>query len=93
MTYPQLDVQSESAISLSEVPAILPRKKGKKVHYSTVYRWVTKGTRGRILESMFIGGVRFTTIEALNRFFETTTIQAKENSVDDAIERYLQRTS
>ncbi len=92
MAIPKLDFQSEAAVSLSEVPALLPRKNGKKVHYSTVYRWVTKGTRGRILESMFIGGVRFTTIEALNRFFETTTIQSKENSVDDAIERFLQRT-
>lgn len=86
----QLDIQSETPISLSDVPGILPKKKGKKVHYSTVYRWVTKGTRGRILESMLIGGVRFTTIEALNRFFETTTIQANDNHVDDVIERVLQ---
>lgn len=87
----QFDFQAETTIPLAEVPKLLPRKNGKKVHYSTVYRWVTKGTRGRVLESMLIGGVRFTTVEALNRFFGTTTIKAAESGVDDAIERYLKQ--
>lgn len=91
MDTPQLDLQREACISLAEVPSLLPRKRGKKVHYSTVYRWVTKGTRGRILESWTIGGVRYTSVEALNRFFETTTIVANVSRVDDAIERYLQQ--
>ena len=82
--------QSEGWVSLTEVPAILPKKNGKKIHYSTVYRWITKGARGRVLESHLIGGARFTTIEALNRFFETTTIQANDTGVDDAIERFMQ---
>ena len=82
-----LDNQNEQMIALSDVPKHLPRRNGKKVHYSTVYRWVTKGARGRILESKLVGGIRYTTLAALNRFFDTATTQAGQNHVDDAIER------
>lgn len=60
--------KSEQRILLSEVPDLLPKRNGKKVHYSTVYRWANKGTRGRKLESHLIGGIRYTTLEALERF-------------------------
>lgn len=85
----QLDLQTESPVQLSDVPKLLPKRNGKKVHYSTVYRWVTKGTRGRILESMLVGGVRYTTIAALNRFFETTTIQARQDHDATALRRIM----
>lgn len=55
-------------ISLREVALVLPRRHEKKVHYSTVYRWATKGARGKVLESQLVGGVRYTTLEALRRF-------------------------
>ena len=85
----ELDFQTESPISFADVPSILPRRNGKKVHPSTVYRWATKGARGRVLESMLIGGIRFTTVTALNRFFGATTIKAKHSETDNAIERVL----
>ena len=66
-----IDVRNEQAIPRSDVANHVPRRRGKKVHYSTVYRWVTKGARGRILESVYVGGVRYTTIEAVNRFLES----------------------
>ena len=59
---------TEQLIALREVPLLLPRRRGKKVHYSTVFRWATKGAHGRVLESKLIGGVRYTTRGALNRF-------------------------
>lgn len=58
----------ETLVALRDVPALLPRRDGKKVHYSTVYRWATKGARGRVLESQLVGGVRYTTHAALLRF-------------------------
>lgn len=73
-----LKLEDECLVSFKDVPAILPKRRGKRVHYSTVYRWATKGARGRVLESQLIGGVRYTSIAALNQFFETTTIQASE---------------
>ncbi|QDS99245.1 DUF1580 domain-containing protein [Adhaeretor mobilis] len=60
-------------VALTDVPALLPKRRGKKVHHSTVYRWATKGVRGRVLESVKVGNVRFTTVSALNRFFEPKT--------------------
>lgn len=58
-------------ISLREVAQVLPRRREKKVHYSTIYRWATKGARGKVLESQLVGGVRYTTVEALRRFLAT----------------------
>ena len=54
------DTDPEQLIALADVPSRMPRRRGKKVHYSTVYRWATKGTRGRVLPTRLIGGVRYT---------------------------------
>jgi hypothetical protein len=63
-----IDLNTERVLPLSAVPEHLPKRNGKKVHYSTVYRWATKGARGRRLETVMCGGVRFTTVEAVHRF-------------------------
>jgi hypothetical protein len=69
-----VNLVQEQLISLKEAPKHLPKRNGKRTHYSTVFRWATKGARGRRLESVFIGGVRYTSIEALNRFAATATM-------------------
>ena len=56
------------AVTLKDACKYLPRRNGKKVHYATVYRWATKGARGRVLETTMGGGVRNTTMEAIARF-------------------------
>lgn len=66
-----LDFQSDLPVALTDVPDLLPRRHGKKVHHSTVYRWVTKGARGRMLASWMIGGIRYTSVEALKRFLQS----------------------
>lgn len=63
----------ETPLVFSDVPKRLPKRNGKKVHYSTVYRWATKGVRGRILETVRVGGVRYTSVEALERFLSAPT--------------------
>ena len=35
---------------------------------STVWRWATKGTRGEVLDSKIIGGQRYVSDEAMDRF-------------------------
>jgi len=64
----QVSLQNETLITLSDVANHLPKRRGRKVHYSTIFRWAKKGVRGRILETMLIGGIRYTTLEALARF-------------------------
>ena len=61
-------IKSEELIALTDVPDVLPRRAGKKINYSTVFRWAQRGVRGKRLEVVRIGGVRFTSIEAINRF-------------------------
>jgi hypothetical protein len=40
----------------------------ENVDLSTVWRWALRGARGVKLESMAVGGRRYTTIEAVERF-------------------------
>ena len=89
-----IDVQNEHAIPLAEVHRHVPKRRGKRVHYSTVYRWATKGARGRVLATVMVGGVRFTTVEAIARFLESKSTVHKSgaiSSVDDEIEEALRQ--
>ena len=66
-----IDSASESLISLAQAADELPRRRrGRKTHVSTLYRWAMAGCRGVVLESIQIGGTRCTSREALQRFFE-----------------------
>ena len=71
-----IDVTSESLLLPTEVTKILPKQKGK-TNVSTVYRWMQCGLRGVRLEYVCIGGTRFTSKEALNRFFANVTQEAR----------------
>lgn len=86
-----IDLTCERAIPLSDVPAYVPKRRGKKVHYCTVYRWATKGVRGRVLETAFIGGLRYTTVEAVRRFLmaKPTAQHRRSDDVADAIDAAL----
>ena len=42
------------------------------VNVSTVWRWAVKGCRGVVLESLSIGGRRYTSEEAFGRFIESS---------------------
>jgi len=88
-----IDFDKERPLTLAEVPRYVPKRGGKKVHYSTVYRWTTKGARGRILESVMVGGIRYTTIEAVRRFLaaKPTSATVTTAGLDDAIEQALQQ--
>lgn len=63
-----MSLRNETLVPFAEVPTSLPRRNGKKINLSTLWRWRTKGLRGQKLESIIIGGRRYTTKEALQRF-------------------------
>lgn len=66
------DPSVEPPIPLLQVPALpwLPRRRGRrKMHISTVFRWVCQGLHGTRLEVMRIGGTLCTSEAALKRFF------------------------
>ena len=93
----KIDFSKEQSITLAQVPIHVPSRCGKKVHSSTVYRWATKGARGRVLESVMVGGIRYTTIEAVRRFLSansqvaTMTKPSLQNELDQAIEDELRQ--
>ncbi|BBO35558.1 DUF1580 domain-containing protein [Lacipirellula parvula] len=61
------DYLNETRVSLSE----LATREG--VNVSTVWRWTLRGVRGVTLESFAVGGRRFTTLQAFERFVEKST--------------------
>ena len=66
-----IDLQNETVVTLVEATNFLPRRRrGRKVHISTLYRWTQRGFRGVKLETLRLGGGLVTSIEALQRFAE-----------------------
>jgi hypothetical protein len=75
---------SEDLKSFCEATRIV----GKKIHVSTLHRWADRGVRGRKLESIFIGGRRFTSLEAIERFL---TPVAEVDSTNNSLRGPSQR--
>lgn len=64
----------ENLIPLLDVPGHLPKgRNGIATNPATVFRWVKHGRNGVKLETLSIGGRRFTSTEALQRFFDKLT--------------------
>lgn len=68
-----IDLVAETTIPLKEAANVLPRRNGKKINFSTLWRWAFRGIRGTRLEVLRIGGTLYTSTEALQRFAEATT--------------------
>lgn len=87
----RITLADEQLISLSETPDYLPRRRGKKVHISTIYRWVFKGARGKQLESVLLGGIRYTSLEAIQRFLgdppDSLLEHRRQNQILDQLRR------
>lgn len=74
-SYHMIDSQDEQIITFGQAVEELPRRRrGRKTHVSTLYRWATSGCRGVVLETLQIGGTRCTSREALQRFFERLSV-------------------
>lgn len=67
-----LSLREETLIPFQRAPALLP----KRPHIATLHRWRVRGVRGVVLETCLIGGTRYTSHEALQRFIDATTVAA-----------------
>src|SRR5690349_20185901 len=58
-------------VALSDVPVLpqMPRRCGRRIHPSTIYRWAIRGVRGVRLEAVRVGVTVCTTEGALQRYF------------------------
>lgn len=61
-------LSDEIVITLAEAAALLPRRRGKRVHASTLWRWARRGIAGVRLEHRRLGGQIVTSLEAIDRF-------------------------
>lgn len=67
-------LQVETVLTFAQASNVLPRRRrGRKTHASTLYRWATSGCRGVVLETLMVGATRCTSVEALQRFFDRLT--------------------
>src|SRR3954451_11871564 len=77
-----IDSTAETLLSLAQAAEQLPRRRrGRKTHVSTLYRWTTAGCRGVRLDTIQVGATRCTSREALQRFFE----QLSQGNRGDAV--------
>lgn len=71
-----LDIHNESLVPVKDIPSHLPGR----VHIASVWRWIQRGCRGVKLETAMIGGKRYSSLEALQRFADATTAAADGTS-------------
>lgn len=73
-----IDVTKEQVFRLSELPkwaiaGTVGDGNPVRLSRSTGYRWSRHGLRGVVLETVQVGGSRFTSLEALQRFVADLT--------------------
>jgi hypothetical protein len=79
------DSTKERPIAIIEAAKKVPNRRGGfGVDACTVWRWATRGVRGVKLETLLIGGIRYTSAEALQRFYEKTTAAAEQQEAPHA---------
>lgn len=78
-------------VGMSDARRIVSHVIGKKVSRSTLHRWATNGVRGTVLETVRIGGRRFTSADALERFCDGQLrgIESGGDAVSSSTERIL----
>ena len=71
-----IDVETETLVQFSDARSAFPGI-DRRLSLATLHRWRLNGVRGVKLETILIGGLRYTSREAISRFI------ASQNS-DDA---------
>ena len=61
-----IDTDTETLLTLCESRTAFPG--GKRLALATLHRWKLKGVHGVRLETILIGGMRYTSREAISRF-------------------------
>jgi len=65
-----IDAKTEHLLTFAQLASKVPPN---GTHVCTVYRWADKGCRGQKLETLMVGGRRYSTFEALLRFSDKIT--------------------
>ena len=63
-----IDPTSEAMILIRDVPKEIEQLTGQRPHSSTVWRYIQRGVRGVVLETILAVNKRLTSKEAVHRF-------------------------
>ena len=84
-----IDYEREELISFNSAPKHYP---GQKPHIATCHRHRLRGVRGVCLETILVGGKRYTSREAIARFIRAINRQATRGSEQvEALEEATQK--
>ena len=72
-----IDLLEDTLLTLADAAASYK----KRLHVSTLHRWRLRGIRGIKLETILIGGVRYTSTRSLQEFAEKTTAAADGKAI------------
>lgn len=68
----------QDLLTYGQAAQLLP--KGSRPSYSTFWRWWNRGIRGVKLETVLVGGKRYTTAAAMQRFAEALSGREQTSS-------------
>jgi len=74
-----IDIQNEKLRLLSQSAREIPGRP----HISTVFRWWRHGVKGVKLETVLVGGRRFTSAEAIQRFIQRLSASTPVQRVEE----------
>jgi hypothetical protein len=69
-----LDMMKEEIVAFRKAAVFVP----SRPHVSTLHRWRQRGIRGVRLDAVLVGGVWYTSREAIRRFIECATAAADD---------------
>ena len=73
-----IDIRREQLLPLTELGNYLAsRGFGRRVCLATAYRWASHGCRGVVLETVRIGGLTLTTVEAVQRWVSNQQVSPR----------------
>jgi hypothetical protein len=80
-----IDIERERLLTLKEACRAVPGRAQKGLALSTVWRWALHGRKGHKLETVLVGGQRYTSREAIQRFVAALNF-CKSNAVTRSVE-------
>lgn len=84
-------IQTETLIPFSQARSAFPGR--QRVGLATLHRWRLSGVRGVKLETLVVGGIRFTSTEAIQRFLERQNAPETADSGITAEQRQARSTA
>lgn len=83
-----IDAETEELIPFAEARTAFPG--GKRLSLATLHRWRLSGVRGVRLETLLVGGLRYTSTEAIARFIAAQNRDESPAPVLTASQRRVQ---